>query len=485
MLVLSASLLAGSGVEHSSPTVLSTSPVAHATAADAATPLSIEFDQPVDRTSVTAATFRVFGRWSGPAAGELKVDAGDRRIRFTPVEPFFAGERVMVSVSREIRSADGTPLAHGHAWSFRVRTRGGGFDHPEAFRIPVRDPGEKTVQTYGAYAGDLDDDGWSDLAIVNERGHDIRVYRNDGAGGYGEPTARYAVTPGMFPSPSEGADLNNDGAMDLVVAGGGSDKVDVLLGNGAGGFQPSATYTAGPSVRCIVVLDLDGDGFDDVVVASRLSSDLTLFRNQGDGTLADATRVDTGGDRETACAVADANGDGIQDVFVGALESRELVLLLGDGEGGLAVSDRVTVDGLPWMLAAGDVNGDGNADVVSSNSRGHTASVALGDGEGGFLSVRDYPAGQRPLAIDLGDLDGDGDLDMVVSSYDSANFILFENDGQGNYSVALTLPAPAAGSCAVLHDRDNDGDLDITGIDEIDDILIFFENRGAATPSGG
>jgi hypothetical protein len=478
-------LIAVAGGERSTPRVVSTSPRTHSTAVDPAAALSIEFDQPIDQASVTAATFRVFGRWSGPARGELEIETDGRRIRFVPAEPFLAGERVMVSVSRGIEGTDGTPLAHGHAWSFRVRTIGGGFDHVETFRIPVRDPGEKTVQTYGAYAGDLDDDGWSDLAIVNERSHDIRVYRNDGSGGFTQPTARYAVTPGMFPSPSEGADLNNDGAIDLVVAGGGSDVVDVLLGDGAGGFGPTATYTAGPSVRCIVVLDLDGDGFDDVVVASRLSSDLTLFRNLGDGTLGDGIRVDAGGDRETACAVADANGDGIQDVFVGALRSRELILLLGDGEGGLVVSDRAQVDGLPWMLAAGDVNGDGLADVVSANSRGHTASVALGNGEGGFLSVRDYPAGERPLAIDLGDLDGDGDLDMVASSYDSADFTVFENDGQGNYSVAVTLPAPAAGSCTVLHDRDNDGDLDITGIDEVDDILIFFENRGAATSPEG
>jgi hypothetical protein len=473
------------GVQRPAPGVVSTSPAPHSIAVDPAAALSIEFDQPIDRASVTAAAFRVFGRWSGPASGDLEIDTDGRRIRFTPAEPFLAGERVTVSVSRGIKGADGTPLAHGHAWSFRVRTRGGGFDHAESFRIPVRDTGEETVQTYGAYAGDLDDDGWSDLVIVNERTHDLRVYRNDGSGGFDQPTARYAVTFGMFPSPSEGADLNNDGAIDLVVAGGGSDLVEVLLGDGAGGFLPSATYTAGQSVRCVVVLDLDGDGSDDVVVGSRLSNDLTLFRNRGDGTFGDGARVETGGDRETACAVADANGDGIQDVFVGALRSRELVLLLGDGEGGLEVSDRVEVDGLPWMLAAGDVNGDGLADVVSANSRGHTASVALGDGEGGFLSVRDYPAGQRPLAIDLGDLDGDGDLDMVASSYDSADFTVFENDGRGNYNVAVTLPAPAAGSCTVLHDRDNDGDLDITGIDEVDDILIFFENRGVATPPGG
>jgi hypothetical protein len=41
------------------------------------------------------------------------------------------------------------------------------------------------TQTYGAYAGDLDGDGWSDMILPNEESDDLRVFMNDGTGGYG------------------------------------------------------------------------------------------------------------------------------------------------------------------------------------------------------------------------------------------------------------------------------------------------------------
>jgi hypothetical protein len=223
-------------------------------------------------------------------------------------------------------------------------------------------------------------------------------------------------------------------------------------------------------------MDLEGDGDMDIVTTNRNASNLSIFKNNGDGTFQPRITMEGNGSQETACAAADANGDGILDLFVGAYGSNEMILLLGDGDGGLVFSSKVGAGGSPWMIAAGDVNGDGNVDVVSANAFFNNAAVVLGDGQGGLLPAVTYPVGNFALAIDLGDLDGDGDLDMVTSNYSSGTWTLYENDGTGLFIDQRTFPAASAGSCATLHDRDNDGDLDMTGIDEIDDLIFIFDN---------
>jgi len=256
-----------------------------------------------------------------------------------------------------------------------------------------------------------------------------------------------------------------------------NDRLSVFIGDGNGGFSSATSYQAGMSVRGVAAMDLEGDGDMDIVTTNRSASNLSIFRNNGDGTFLPAETMEGNGSQETACAAADANKDGILNLFVGALGSNEMILLLGDGEGGLVFSSKLNAGGSPWMVAAGDVNGDGNVDVVSANSFSNNAAVILGDGQGGLLPAVTYPGGNFALAIDLGDIDGDGDLEMVTSNYGSSDWTLYENDGSGIFVNPRTFQASSAGSCATLHDRDNDGDLDMTGIDEIDDLIFLFDNQ--------
>jgi hypothetical protein len=227
-------------------------------------------------------------------------------------------------------------------------------------------------------------------------------------------------------------------------------------------------------------MDLNGDGYTDVVTANRSGSNISLLLNQGNGTFGPAINMDAGGSLETACAAADANNDGIMDLFVGSLGSSEIAVLLGDGNGGLQLFDEIPAGGSsPWMVAVGDVDGDGNVDVVSGNSGNATVSVIRGDGAGNLLTPAVYSSGGSfVLAVDLGDLDGDNDLDMAVSNY-SGTWRVYENDGTGTFANPQDYPASSAASCAIFHDRDNNGVMDMTGIDEIDDLIFLFDNASS------
>ncbi len=479
-LLLFASCLLCASSAAAQPVVTVVSPTPQTIQADYNTDITVEFDGKLDPGSVNAGTIRVFGRWSGPMPGTITVEGINTRLRFDPAQQFFAGEWVTVAVEKSLKSQNGTPMTFSYTWNFWIRTNTGTMDMTLLGTVPIREPGEDWIQSYGSYAGDLNNDGFSDMSIPSEQSADIRVFMNDGAGNYG-PFATTQVPGGDRPSTNEGADFDHDGEIDIVVGNATGTTVGVLLGDGAGGWKSNASYTVGDGVRGVGVLDLNGDGYDDIVTSNRFDNNVSLLLNNGDGTFGGLRTMEGGGSSEFSLAVADANNDGLMDVFIGAYTSQEIILLLGDGVDSLIFSDKVSVAGRPWMLAVGDIDNDGNVDVASANSLGDVATIVFGDGAGNLSTPVSYSTGRFPLAIDLGDIDGDGDLDLVTSNYSGNNWTLYENLGGGIFGNVRTLAASSSGSCAILHDRDNDLDLDISAIDELDDLIFIFDNQPSPT----
>lgn len=468
---LTANLLAQSA----NPSVMAVSPSAQKINAGADAAITVTFDRAIDLASITDLSFRVMGRWSGPASGTVSLENDDTTIKFSPNEAFFAGEAVTVSMSKGITSSTGETMLKGYMWTYWIATAPSDLEMVEIKTIELREAGEGLLQTYGAYAGDLNNDGYSDLTIVNETSDDLRIFLNDGTGDYND--YELIEMGSSTPSPNEGADFNNDGEIDFAVCTAHNNEVRVLLGDGSGTLGNMDTYETGDGARGLVVLDCNGDGYDDILITNRLSDDLTMMTNNGDGTF-ELSTMNTSGNGETACFVSDANADGIADVFVAMYNSRDIGVMIGDGDGGFTLGQTVNMPGRPWMIATGDLNGDGTPDVVSANSNGNLSMALFGDGNGGLGQAVELnsPNDGFPLAIDLGDMDGDGDLDIVSSNYGGPSYSIFVNDGAGNFTVGASLEGQNLASCAILHDRDNDGDLDVTATDEGDDVVILFEN---------
>lgn len=458
------------------PIVTSVSPLKQVINAPRGTSIIVNFNSAINTSSVNNSTFRVFGKQTGPIPGTFEFLNGNTQVRFIPSVLFLAGEWVTVNLSKGIRSQDNTPMTKGYSWNFWTIAMPGTLQQTLIKTIPVRRQGEGHIQCYGALGVDLNDDGKTDLAIVNEISRDFRIYLNSGTN-YDTMFALYPVPSGANPSPSEAADFNHDGKVDIVIGNAANNIMSLFLATGGANFQTGIPYTSGQNVRGVAINDFDGDGFDDVVTANRQGSNIALFKNNGNGTFADAVFINTAGNGETGVMMADANNDGILDAFIGCYSSNEIVLLLGDGNGNFTFSSRSGLNGAPWAVAVGDINGDGNADVAACLSSANKIGVIFGNGNGGLGTVSNYNSSAFPLAIDIGDVDGDNDLDLISSNYSGANFTVYANNGSGLFTNnPIVLPAVNSGSCITVHDRDNDGDLDLSGIDEIDDLLFIFNN---------
>lgn len=474
----------GPGADGGPLAVVSVEPAPRSMTAPANAAIEIEFDRPVDRSTVTRDSFWAFGRWSGTAEGTVSFLDGDVRAVLTPDHPFSAGEMVMVILSHDIRGADGIFLrSAGYSFQFMTRAGAADRDFEEIDVLSTRTVENESSRAYGGIASDMNGDRFLDMTIVNEDTADLRVFLNraDGTGLF-DDFIQPPFPVGNRASPSEPADFDRDGAVDICVANINDDTVSVLLGNGDGTFGPQQVIAVGGDPRGIAVLDVDGDGDVDIVNTNATSNSMSLMLNDGNGVFGPATFFEAGVSGEWALAAADMNEDGILDAVVGGRSGRQVIVNMGNGDGTFTPGTPAGIGGAVWMIACGDVDGDGHDDVAAANSSTNNGAILRGDGAGNLGSLQTRGTDPFPLATDLGDLDGDGDLDWVTSSF-GGDWFVFTNDGAGIFAFDQELLAPRAASCSLLFDFDNDGDLDLGLIDELADVVMLMRNAGSPCPA--
>lgn len=223
-----------------------------------------------------------------------------------------------------------------------------------------------------------------------------------------------------------------------------------------------------------VMIDVDGDGDLDVVVAVEHGPN-ALYLNDGKGKLTwkPGAFGNADGDNEHVRA-ADLDGDGHMDVVFVAEADEVHRLFLGDGKGGFVDrSERLPLRSQGNGLAIGDVNGDGLPDIVIGNtpegkSEPARNTLLLNDPArpGHFIdaSATHLPrTDDHTQGIALADMDGDGDLDMVIANQSPPNRLLL-NDGKGRFEDAsdrLELKTPLETREVHVFDANADGDPDI------------------------
>jgi len=464
--------------------VVGMEPAARVISAPADTAVTIHFSAPVNPATVQLGqSLSVCGRWSGAATGPLSFSNNDQSVTLTPAQPFSAGEAVMVVLSHDIQAADTSPLrSAGYSFQFWVNGR----LSPRVFSLldvlSTRTTPAEGTRAYGGIASDVNNDGFLDLTIVNEDTADLRVFLNQA-----DRTGLYQdfLQP-TFPvndraSPSEPADFNRDGIVDICVANINTGSVSVLLGVGDGTFGPQQQITVGTAPRGIAVLDADGDGDVDIANTNFSSGNVSLLLNDGNGVFGPPTFFEGGGGGEWGLCAADMTNDGILDLVVGARSPApgRIIVNRGNGDGTFTPLTPQSSGGTVWMLVCGDVNGNGTEDVAVANSGTNRGVILLGDGAGNLAPPVNYDGEAFPIASDLGDLDGDGDLDWILANY-SGDFSIYINNGAGQFTRVQQIPPAISASCSIMLDIDNDGDLDLCLIDEEADELQLFKNSGTA-----
>ncbi len=324
-------------------------------------------------------------------------------------------------------------------------------------------------QNYQAAIGDLNGDGKPDIVVANPSLNNVGVFLNAGSGALGPGT--FLAVSGR-PDSISLADLNSDGHLDilLVVVGSGTSQLQVMLGDGHGGFAaPVAAPTGSVApITNTIVADFNGDGLPDVAFGI-IAESLQIAVIFGDGHSGfSAPRLIAAGNDTTGAVellLLDVNKDGKPDLIVNTSRVsagiHESFLLINDGKANFSVSQLSTSppnnDIAGFVTAIGDFNGDGNPDLLFAT--GGADIIMFGDGQGGTLSVspsRLLLGIPVPQGFAAADVDGNQTIDVVSSSVSS----YFPGNGHGGFGDPISLSLPQGSTLIAVADFNGDGKPD-------------------------
>jgi uncharacterized protein YuzB (UPF0349 family) len=213
---------------------------------------------------------------------------------------------------------------------------------------------------------------------------------------------------------------SNDVVAVLLGNGDGTFRSAVTYDPGGGEYINGA-YELG--AQSVAIADMNGDGKLDLLVANLMTcsscanGSVGVLLGNGDGTFRTAMTSPSFGYYAFSIAVLDANGDGVPDVVVANQASWSITVLLGNGDGSLRLAGTYNPGGPPNSIEVADVNGDGKPDLLVANSYNIPLEIAvmLGNGDGTFQSPVLYDSGAiEAVSVAFADLAGEGMPDLVA-----------------------------------------------------------------------
>ena len=344
---------------------------------------------------------------------------------------------------------------------------------------------ERFAEGFSCTAGDYDNDGFTDLAVVlrdrilllhNEKDGTFKDVTQQAGLTTGKPTSKQVVAklPGApFVGPAEALgvtfiDYDHDGDLDLYVTklvpvrlqdtseNVWSETLSPAGGNIMWRNNGNGTFTAAPEVGmagntgsvAAVGTDYNNDRAVDVVLTGGPKGP-TIFENPREGMFkVQELWPDRGPERATGVAVLDFDHDGWMDLAFTQSTDPGLTLWRNNHGKGF---EHVDFPSPNWARAYGvaaiDYDNDGWVDLVAvGETKDGKGEVRLfrNLGPDGFKDVTaetglDKIQLKEPRAIIAGDYDNDGAVDLLITQNHGPAVLLHNEGGNKNNSLRLAL----------------------------------------------
>lgn len=435
---------------------------------------------------------------------ELRVPVGDLN-----------GPVAKGNVDVRVINADGASNAAAMEIIF---VPGAGLDFFEKTRLVndedvsgfLGDPDFNKARTKDADVADINNDGYPDIIDNNSNNlgnntHEVAYLNRNGlyfvpvnweprtSGDTDGPFLTFVPPGGTYPEDAvaydgDWVDLNNDGLKDWVQAASRANAqvrvaINNLQGNPGRFLEATNTWQMNPNYPStspddISHVDVNFDGFIDVLAAFRFSTFGQVYLNNGGNTFAPTINVSGASGSMHDGFFVDYDGDGFWDVIL-VNENGNSARLRNNGNLPIPgfVSDG-TVNKSGFSGSSGDFNADGLDDLVIAGSLSASVFINLPGNPGTFIERSLPDVEMFTYDVELADIDTDGDVDIIgaaIVTNANDNIRVWLNDGGGNFTNATfpgsrtVFPDNAAYQrlSADVIDMDNDGDLDfyVTGAD--------------------
>lgn len=310
-------------------------------------------------------------------------------------------------------------------------------------------------------SGDINRDGRPDIVTANAASATLNGISLPGLGGIsvllnntpdGAGTPNFApethFAAGVVPTGVDVADLDGDGAAELIAANLGDigpNGVSVLrnttpVGSAVASFDGPVNFASGAFPTLVRAVDVNSDGLLDLATADAgfpLSAGISVLLNTtapGGPLSFSAPEQFLGGIVAEGLTIGDINGDGRDDVLVGNTGSSNVAVLVNTTPPG-AIRPAFNLSE-EWVVTAtgielGDIDADGRLDLVSARTAGgisvrlnRTAPGApyaefggdVGSDLLGEITDAFGTGGVVCEGVTLADFDGDGVVDIAANN---------------------------------------------------------------------
>ena len=341
---------------------------------------------------------------------------------------------------------------------------------------------------YDLASGDLDGDGKPDMAVVNGGyPYSISIYRNTSTGGTISFASKIDIPTGNVPFSIAISDIDGDGKPDLVVTNQYSFSVSVFRNISTSGNISFDTRVDLPAQNPDVVAigDLNKDGKPDLVVTSFSGNSISIYKNiSTPGNVLFAARTDyPTGQNPDGVSIGDIDGDSWQDVVVANSQSNYISIFKNDAAPGISftINNSLITGVTASHIILTDFDGDNKPDL-GINKGLNAISVYRNLSTVGnmvFSGGLDFSISTDPIGFAVSDLDGDGKPDLAVSCGSDSISVLKNTGSIGSVSFQNKVGFLTGGAPSNLSIADFDGDNkpDLANVDQTDNAVSLLRNQ--------
>lgn len=316
----------------------------------------------------------------------------------------------------------------------------------------------------GASCADYNNDGNTDVFIVNWYNINNLLYTNTGNGEFQKIDTGSIATNGGYSETASWGDADNDGYVDLYISNSAGSKKNVLFRNtGDGYFEEVSNIiptTDSYYSRSVNWIDYDNDGDQDLFVSNENNQNNNLYRNDGNFQFTKLTDVSITSDNYSSLSSSwgDFDNDGDFDLFISNYQqNNQLFENKGNNLFEEVPGPWDSEEGCSFSSSFGDYDNDGDLDLFITN--GYCANdmqnyLYRNDGEAGFIKITDeLPSTDlgNSYGCAWGDYDNNGFLDLVVANWQEetqANY-LYKNEGNENNWIKINLNGQLSNRSAI------------------------------------